>query len=121
MLLSRREFLQVTAGGILTTACKTADPIVMSVNGPVKQDQLGKTLIHEHFIVDFIGADKISYDRWNRNDVIKKVIPYLQEVHLNVARDSRPVTISRTEHSADLKLLLNSLQEVARLYPDAGW
>jgi ring-1,2-phenylacetyl-CoA epoxidase subunit PaaC len=49
------------------------------------------------------------------------VIPYLQDAHLNVPNDSKPVAISRAEHSPDLKLLLDSLQEVARLYPDAGW
>jgi len=42
--------------------------------------QLGKTLIHEHFLVDFVGADKINYQRWNRSDVVKKVLPYLEEV-----------------------------------------
>ena len=80
MLLSRRNFLLLTTGGILASACKKPDPIVMSVNGPLDADQLGKTLIHEHFLVDFIGADKINYNRWNRNEVIKKVIPYLEEV-----------------------------------------
>ena len=76
------------------------------------------TLPDEHLLVEagyFPHPDDLC-ESWQA-----VVIPYLQEVHLNVARDSRPVTISRTEHSADLKLLLNSLQEVARLYPDAGW
>ncbi|MDF2191847.1 hypothetical protein [Paraflavitalea sp. CAU 1676] len=41
---------------------------------------MGATLIHEHILVDFIGADKISYDRWNREEVIKKVMPYLEEM-----------------------------------------
>src|SRR5688572_31492809 len=80
MQLSRRNFLLLTASGFLTNACKNPVPIVMSVNGPLKADQLGKTLVHEHFLVDFIGADKISYSRWNRDEVIKKVIPYLVEV-----------------------------------------
>jgi phosphotriesterase-related protein len=79
MLLSRREFLLATAGGIFAISCKS-DAFVMSVNGPIKQTQLGKTLIHEHFLVDFIGADKISNRRWDRHDVVKKVLPYLREV-----------------------------------------
>ncbi|MEI9912008.1 MAG: hypothetical protein WDO71_21605 [Bacteroidota bacterium] len=33
-----------------------------------------------HFLVDFIGADKINNSRWNRNEVVKKVLPYLLEV-----------------------------------------
>ena len=40
---------------------------------------MGTTLIHEHFLVDFIGADKINYTRWNRDEVVKKVLPYLLE------------------------------------------
>jgi phosphotriesterase-related protein len=80
MLLSRKEFLMLSAGGFLATVYKIPDPIVMSIYGPLKADQLGKTLIHEHFLVDFIGADKINYSRWNRTDVTKKVLPFLQEV-----------------------------------------
>jgi phosphotriesterase-related protein len=80
MLLSRREFLLITAGGVFSSISKAPASIVMSVNGPVSQNQLGKALVHEHFLVDFIGADKISYGRWNRNDVVKKVMPYLEEV-----------------------------------------
>ena len=49
------------------------------------------------------------------------VIPYLQEVDLNVVSEGPPITTTRTEHSIHLGQLLNSLQEVARSYPDAGW
>jgi phosphotriesterase-related protein len=40
---------------------------------------MGTSLIHEHFLVDFIGADKINSNRWDRDEVIKKVLPYLSE------------------------------------------
>ncbi len=79
MLLSRRQFLLVSAGGLLSIAEKTS-PVIMTIYGSVKADQLGMSLIHEHFLVDFIGADKINYNRWNRQEVLKKVLPYLQEV-----------------------------------------
>src|SRR5688500_18061091 len=79
MHLSRRGFLALTAGGFFTEACRSAEKVVMSVNGPLQADQMGRTLIHEHFLVDFIGADKISYNRWNRHDVTKKIIPFLLE------------------------------------------
>jgi phosphotriesterase-related protein len=49
------------------------------VLGRIPVHALGKTLIHEHILVDFIGADKISYDRWDREQVEKKVLPYLLE------------------------------------------
>jgi len=41
---------------------------------------LGTSLIHEYFLVDFISADKITENRWNKDEVIKKVLPYLLEV-----------------------------------------
>lgn len=52
---------------------------VITVSGPIDPKELGLTLIHEHILVDFIGADKISNTRWNRDDVTKKVLPYLSE------------------------------------------
>jgi len=41
---------------------------------------MGLTLIHEHILVDFVGADKISSDRWDRAKVIAKMLPYLHNL-----------------------------------------
>ena len=82
MLLSRRDFLLIAASGMLTAA-KGTSPVIMTIDGAINADQLGPALIHEHFLVDFIGANKISNDRWNRQEVLKKVLPYLQEVKLH--------------------------------------
>ena len=51
-----------------------------SVSGAQHIDSLGLTLIHEHMLVDFIGVDSISPDRWNRDSVVAKVLPHLLEV-----------------------------------------
>jgi phosphotriesterase-related protein len=51
-----------------------------SVTGSFPIDSLGLTLIHEHMLVDFIGADSVNSDRWNRDSVVQKVLPYLLEV-----------------------------------------
>ena len=71
--------------GILLVSCQnppstTIDKPINSVTGPISIDSLGLTLIHEHMLVDFIGADSISPDRWNRDSVVAKVLPYLLEV-----------------------------------------
>lgn len=59
----------------------TPDPInVTTVTGGISAKKMGKTLSHEHLLVDFIGADSISYDRWSREDVAKKVLPYLKQI-----------------------------------------
>lgn len=78
MSLSRRQFLLASIGlGFLSFQKK--DAAVMTVQGKIPAGSMGKTLIHEHVLVDFIGADQISYDRWNREDVIRKVLPFLLE------------------------------------------
>ena len=37
-------------------------------------------LSHEHILVDFIGADSIQPSTWNHDEVIKEIIPYLEEL-----------------------------------------
>ncbi len=76
--LSRRKFIK--AGAALLFLPKS-EPVlsVITVNGKMPSTSMGTTLIHEHFLVDFIGADKIDYNRWNRDEVSKKVLPYLLE------------------------------------------
>ncbi len=76
-MLTRRTFLKGSLGLMLISPPK---PYVMTIKGKMKAAKMGKTLIHEHFLVDFIGADKISYDRWNRAEVVKKVLPNLLAV-----------------------------------------
>lgn len=62
----------------LATAFIPAGQII-TVNGPVDANSLGKTLAHEHVLVDFIGADKINENRWNKTTVLNKVVPYFME------------------------------------------
>ncbi len=57
-----------------------AEGNIMTVNGIVKASELGFTLSHEHILVDFIGADNYDPKRWNHNDVIRVVTPYLEEI-----------------------------------------
>ncbi len=53
---------------------------INTVTGPVSIDSMGLTLIHEHFLVDFIGADSVSPERYSQAEVIAKVLPFLLEV-----------------------------------------
>ncbi len=77
--LSRRKFIK--AGAAFLLVFKTDPSLsIITVNGTIPATSMGTTLIHEHFLVDFIGADKIDYSRWNRDEVIKKVLPYLFKV-----------------------------------------
>jgi phosphotriesterase-related protein len=77
-VLSRRKFIKASATFMF--AFRTAPTLyVNTVNGSLPASAMGTALIHEHFLVDFIGADKIRSDRWNRDEVVKKVLPYLLE------------------------------------------
>jgi phosphotriesterase-related protein len=52
---------------------------VMTVTGMISASSMRNTLAHEHILVDFIGAEEINPPRWDREEVIKKVLPYLEE------------------------------------------
>jgi phosphotriesterase-related protein len=77
MHLSRRSFLLTSLGSLAFTMKK---PQVMTINGWIDAAQMGKTLIHEHFLVDFIGAAQTNTNRWDKEKVIAKVLPYLSEI-----------------------------------------
>ena len=63
----------------LLVACQPSSQII-TVKGRIADKALGRTLSHEHILVDFIGADSTGYHRWQRDSVVAKVLPYLQEV-----------------------------------------
>ncbi len=65
--------------GILLS-CNTKESKIITVTGEIPASAIGKTLHHEHVLVDFIGADSTSYQRWNRDSVIEKVLPFLLEI-----------------------------------------
>jgi phosphotriesterase-related protein len=78
-----RNILCVTAGLALTlllSCSQESEQIIMTVNGPIPASALGTTLSHEHVLVDFIGADSTGYHRWDKQEVVKIVTPYLQEI-----------------------------------------
>ena len=53
---------------------------VMTVNGAIPAARIGVSLIHEHILVDFIGAEKYDPKKWDHDEVIKKILPYLHEL-----------------------------------------
>lgn len=77
--MKRREFLQsiVAAGGASLVQAAPA-PLVMTVRGSVNAGRLGTTLMHEHIMVDFIGAARVSRDRYVASEVIAAAQPHLQ-------------------------------------------
>ncbi len=56
------------------------DNTIMTVNGPVPAVKMGVSLTHEHILVDFIGADSINENRWDKLKVSEKALPFLVEI-----------------------------------------
>ncbi len=73
-------FLFLFSGSSFIPSCAPEQPQLITVNGPVSSGSMGKTLHHEHLLVDFIGADSTGYHRWNKDSVLAKVLPYLLEI-----------------------------------------
>ncbi len=61
-------------------SCITQNSKIVTVTGEMPASAMGKTLHHEHVLVDFIGADSIGYHRWDRDSVVEKVLPHLLEI-----------------------------------------
>ncbi len=52
---------------------------IETVSGPIAPQDLGLTLSHEHVLVDFAGADVTGPHRWDRAQVVARMLPYLRE------------------------------------------
>jgi phosphotriesterase-related protein len=91
---------------------------IQTVRGRIKPGQLGMTLIHEHIMVDFIGADKVSKDRYNVDEVFEVMLPYLKEIKalgvtgfgecspMFMARD--PGLLARLAEAVDMHIITNT-------------
>lgn len=76
--LSRRSFLAMT---MVAPLAGFTSPIgrVVTVKGQKSSERLGITLAHEHVLVDFIGADKTGFNRWDKTDVVNRMAPLFME------------------------------------------
>jgi len=85
---------------------------IHTVTGPVAPTELGTTLIHEHILCDFIGAEKTGPHRWERDEVFEVMLPYLKTLRAAGGRtfvDCSPKYIGRDP------LLLKRLAEASGL------
>lgn len=55
----------------------------MTVRGKENASSLGAVLMHEHVMVDFVGADKVNPNRYNRDEVFRTALPFLQQAAQN--------------------------------------
>jgi len=93
---------------------------VITTTGPVAPDRLGIILPHEHVLVDFIGADRVSPSRYDPEEVYRVTLPYLQRLRRAGCRtlvECTPAYLGRDPQ------LLQRLSKASGLYilTNTGW
>jgi hypothetical protein len=84
--LTRRKFLRDTtllsvgAAAGAHAAREVVEPFVQTVLGPIPASKLGFTLVHEHVMCDFIGAEQTNRSRWQVEAVVKRMLPVLTQL-----------------------------------------
>jgi predicted metal-dependent phosphotriesterase family hydrolase len=76
---SNSVFIAVILFTLLLGSCSPLGKII-TVTGPVKPEEMGLTLPHEHVLVDFIGAEKSEPARYLREDALKIILPQIQKL-----------------------------------------
>ena len=126
-ILSRRQLIlgacafatgsRVANGGRQPPRATPAS-IVETVTGPVSRDGLGLTLMHEHVLVDFIGAAQVSPTRYDRDEVVEAVRPHVEQLRklgcrtlvectpAYLGRD--PVLLQRLSRASGIQMLTNT-------------
>jgi len=115
----RREFLEAAAGAAIFCLKSRADsPAIQTVLGEIQPKDLGLTLMHEHVLVDFIGADKIEPGRYSQDEAFNAALPHLLAAHKSgcrslvectpayIGRD--PVLLRRLSAATGLHIVTNT-------------
>jgi phosphotriesterase-related protein len=121
--LGMKQFLFLAFLALFFSSCsksETKTTYTNTVTGPISIESLGLTLIHEHMLVDFIGADSISMDRYNRDSVIQKVLPYLLEVRKHGVKTILDCTPSFLGKDPELLKLLSEKSGI-QLLTNSGY
>jgi phosphotriesterase-related protein len=118
--MERRGFLTTLAGAglapALPRAARAETPApgrIETVRGPIAAAELGVTLVHEHVLVDFVGADRVSRSRYDADEVFRTVLPRLAELAQRGCRtlvECTPAWLGRDP------LLLRRLSEASGLH-----
>ena len=102
--MNRRSFLQsaiagaALAGNASSLASRLRPRSVNTVLGRADPRGLGRVLMHEHVLVDFVGAEKIAPGRYDPAEVFRIALPHLQKlksVGCNTLVDCTPAYLGR--------------------------
>jgi len=79
-ILEMKKFFKHFMIFLATIVTSDAMAQIITVRGPIEPEEMGLALIHEHIMVDWIGADSTGQHRWERNEIVQRALPYLEEV-----------------------------------------
>lgn len=103
---------------LLAAFANPTESIVMTVRGPISALDFGKVLVHEHIMCDFIGADKTGKHRYDPDDVVATMLPFLKALKERgfsgfvdatpafIGRD--PIVLKRLSDLTGLHILTNT-------------
>ncbi len=112
--------LMVALSACYAASAQTALGRVQTVTGPVDPADLGLRLVHEHVLVDFVGADQVSPERHDADEVFGRMLPYLQDLR---AAGIGTLVECTPEYLGRDPVLLRRLSEASgvRLLTNIGW
>jgi phosphotriesterase-related protein len=126
--MKRRGFLSALAGTVASPLVGRAEggrpgtapatTAIQTVRGPIAPADMGVTLVHEHVLVDFVGADRVSRSRYDADEVFRSVLPRLAELKQRGCRTlvectpaflgRDPLLLRRLSAASGLHLLTNT-------------
>jgi phosphotriesterase-related protein len=125
--MKRRAFLAssaASAAGVLsvsTPARGQAAPragTIHTVTGPIDPGQMGVTLVHEHVLVDFAGAETVSRSRYDADEAFRTILPHLQDLRQRGCRTllectpaylgRDPLLLRRLSQASGLQIVTNT-------------
>ena len=117
--MKRRSFLTTSAAAAAHALTAPhlvgaqGKPTIQTVRGPIGADEMGASLVHEHVLVDFAGAEKVSRSRYDAEEAFRTILPRLEEVQKHGCRtlvECTPAYLGRDP------LLLRRLSEASGLH-----
>ena len=120
-LMNRRDWFKgaaVALGTIRESRAAVDTSKINTVLGPVSPADLGRTLMHEHVLVDPVGADRVGPGRFDGGKVRDVVLPHLEHLHSQgcgtfvdctpAYQGRNPELLVRLSQSSGLHILTNT-------------
>ena len=122
VLMKRRDLFKAATMAIVgirgSRAAVDTNHQINTVLGPVPPADLGRTLMHEHVLVDIVGASRIGPGRYDGGELRSVVLPHLKQlrsqgcktfVDCTFAYQGRdPELLARLSQASGLHILTNT-------------